>query len=241
MVRLGVNVDHVATIRQARRGKEPDPVWAAAIAELAGADGIVVHLREDRRHIQERDLRILRSTVRTRLNLEMAATEEMKRISLEVKPDKITIVPERREEITTEGGINARSMIPFLKTYIKEFKENGIGVCLFIDPDLQQVDASKEIGADMVEINTGRYSEAWERGEEEGEAEKLEAAVIRAKQIGLEVAAGHGLNYWNIKRLLRIKDIEEYNIGHSIVARAIFVGFHMAVKEMVQIIKEGER
>lgn len=241
MALLGVNVDHVATLRQARRGKEPDPVWAAAIAELAGADGIVVHLREDRRHIQERDLRILRSTVRTRLNLEMAATEEMKRISLEIKPYKITLVPERREEITTEGGINARSMIPFLKSFIKEIREHGIGVCLFIDPDTDQVEASKEVGADMVEINTGRYSEAWEVGEHEREAEKIERAVEKAKLLAIGIAAGHGLNYWNIKRLLRIKEIEEYNIGHSIIARAIFVGLHRAVKEMVEIIRERER
>jgi pyridoxine 5-phosphate synthase len=236
MVRLGVNVDHVATVRQARRIDEPDPVLAAYLAELAGADSIICHLREDRRHIQDRDLKLLRETVKTRLNLEMAPTNEMVRIALEVKPDLCTLVPERREDLTTEGGLNVALNIEGLKKTVKLLHDADIKVSLFIDPDPEQVKASHRCGADIIEIHTGRYAEAKKESEIEKRLEEIENAAKFAAKLKLSVSAGHGLNYRNVPRLLRIEEIEELNIGHSIVARAVIVGFERAVREMKELI-----
>lgn len=238
MARLAVNVDHVATVRQARGIDEPDPVIAAGIAEIAGADGIICHLREDRRHINERDLKLLRQTVKTKLNLEMAAVDEIIKIALEVKPDVVTFVPERREELTTEGGLNVLAQPSYYKDVVTKMKDAGIKVSFFIDPDPEQIKASKECGVDIVEIHTGHYSEA--KTEEEAEERFLEIkkAVEVAASLGLKISAGHGLNYVNIKRFKSLPQIEEYSIGHSIVARAIYVGFERAVREMVEIVRD---
>ncbi len=238
MARLAVNVDHVATVRQARGIDEPDPVIAAGIAEIAGADGIICHLREDRRHINERDLKLLRQTVKTKLNLEMAAVDEIIKIALEVKPDVVTFVPERREELTTEGGLNVLAQPSYYKDVVAKMKDAGIKVSFFIDPDPEQIKASKECGVDIVEIHTGHYSEA--KTEEEAEERFLEIkkAVEVAASLGLKISAGHGLNYVNIKRFKSLPQIEEYSIGHSIVARAIYVGFERAVREMVEIVRD---
>ena len=232
MIELGVNVDHVATVRQARRVDEPDPVWAAALAELGGADQITIHLREDRRHIQDRDLRILRQTVATRLNLEMARTEEIISIALDVKPNQITLVPEKREEITTEGGLAVASEKDAVAGVVGRFKEAGLGVSLFIDPDEEQIRASAETGADAVELHTGTFANAPAGPEQDAELARLQQGATLAKQLGLNVAAGHGLNYQNIKRIVTIPEVHEVNIGHSIVARAVFVGIGDAVREM---------
>jgi len=237
MAKLAVNVDHVATLRQARRGIEPDPVIAAAMAELGGAEGIIVHLREDRRHIQERDLRLLRETVKTKLNLEMAATDTMINIALDVKPNMATLVPERREELTTEGGLEVVLNKESLESTIKFLHEGDITVSLFINPDMDQVKASARIGADFVEIHTGIYSEATTHEEIQRELERIIDAIKLAHKLKLIINAGHGLNYQNIKRLIGIKEIYEFSIGHSIVARAIYVGFEKAVREMVQLIR----
>lgn len=236
--RLGVNIDHVATLRQARKTVPyPDPVFAAYLAEQGGADQITVHLREDRRHIQDRDLKILKETVQTRLNLEMANTQEMVKIALYLKPFSVTFVPERREEITTEGGLDVVSHQSVLQKTTQLLKEAGIRVCMFIDPDLDQVRASHKVGAHAIEIHTGRYCEAKAEKDEEREFQAILNATKTASKLGLKVHAGHGLNYHNIKRLLQIEEIEEYNIGHSIVARAIFVGMEQAVREMVELIR----
>lgn len=235
MAKLAVNVDHVATLRQARRGIEPDPVIVAAMAELGGAEGIIVHLREDRRHIQERDLRLLRETVKTKLNLEMAATDTMINIALDVKPNMVTLVPERREELTTEGGLEVVLNKESLESTIKFLHEGDITVSLFINPDMDQVKASARIGADFVEIHTGIYSEATTHEEIQRELERIIDAIKLAHKLKLIINAGHGLNYQNIKRLIGIKEIYEFSIGHSIVARAIYVGFEKAVREMVQL------
>ncbi len=237
MTRLGVNVDHVATLREARRINEPDPVTAAAIAELAGADSIIVHLREDRRHIKERDLRLLRETIKTRLNLEMAATKEILSIALDVKPDVATLVPERREEVTTEGGLNVMLNQEDLKSYVRILKDSGIRVSLFVDPDLEQIKASHKIGADSIEIHTGRFCDAKGIKEEEEELEKIINAAKFASKLKMGVCAGHGINYVKIKRLREIEEIEEFNIGHSIISRAVFVGLYNAVREMIRLIK----
>ena len=237
MAKLAVNVDHVATLRQARRGIEPDPVIAAAMAELGGAEGIIVHLREDRRHIQERDLRLLRETVKTKLNLEMAATDTMINIALDVKPNMVTLVPERREELTTEGGLEVVLNKESLESTIKFLHEGDITVSLFINPDMDQVKASARIGADFVEIHTGIYSEATTHEEIQRELERIIDAIKLAHKLKLIINAGHGLNYQNIKRLIGIKEIYEFSIGHSIVARAIYAGFEKAVREMVQLIR----
>jgi len=237
MARLNVNVDHIATIREARRTVEPDPVLAALLAELGGAEGIVAHLREDRRHIKERDLRILRQTIRTKLNMEMASTDEMIKIALDVKPDMATVVPERREEITTEGGLDVASNLKSIEKTVRALKEGGILVSLFIDPDIKQVEASWESGADIVEIHTGHYAEAKTPQGIEKEFRKIQNAVQAAIKLGLRVGAGHGLNYINIKRIRAIEEIEEFNIGHSIVARAVFIGMEKAVREMVELLR----
>jgi pyridoxine 5-phosphate synthase len=237
---LGVNVDHVATIRQARLAKEPDPVMAATLAILGGADGITVHLREDRRHIQDRDLRLLREIVTVELNLEMAATEEMLKISLDVKPDLITIVPEKRKELTTEGGLNVKENRLMLKEFIKKINDKGIPVSLFINPSIEDVDISREIGAQMVEIHTGMYADA-PLTKKIDELRKIMNAVQRAKSVGLEVNAGHGLNYHNVKAVASISGLRGLYIGHSIVARAVLVGMKEAVREMKELIYKAQK
>jgi len=237
MAKLAVNVDHVATLREARRAIEPDPVIAAALAELSGAEGVIVHLREDRRHIKERDLYLLRQTVKTSLNLEMAATDEMVNIALDIRPDVVTLVPERREEVTTEGGLNVLGQMDNIVQATKRLQKAGILISIFVDPEPDQIRASKEkVGADMIEIHTGIYCDA--KGEEgERELKRILEAVDIAHGLGLIVKAGHGLNYFNIQPLVGIKEIYEFSIGHSIVARAVLVGFERAVREMVEIIK----
>jgi pyridoxine 5-phosphate synthase len=229
---LSVNIDHIATLRQARKGTEPDPVSAAMLAELAGADGIIAHLREDRRHVQDRDLRLLREIVQTKLNLEMAATDEMQRIALEVKPDFTTLVPEKREELTTEGGLEVASRIDFMKSYISRLQLGGIVVSLFVDPDDRQIAAARKSGADWVEIHTGAYANAKTGKDQERELLKITEAAKLAGSLGLRVGAGHGLNYVNVRKIARIPEVEELNIGHSIISRAALVGMERAVREM---------
>lgn len=237
MARLSINIDHIATLRQTRLGKEPDPVAAAAIAELAGADGITIHLREDRRHIQDRDLRILRETVKTKLNLEMAATEEMVKIALNVKPEMVTLVPEKRAELTTEGGLDLLAHKDRLSRTIKLLRDGGVTVSLFINPEINHVKAAKKIGTDYVEIHTGRYADASNKRMEDEEFGKIVDAVKAAGKLKLGINAGHGLNYLNIKKVARIPEIEEFSIGHGIIARAVFVGLDRAVREMVELVK----
>ncbi len=235
MVKLAINVDHVATLRQARGITEPDPVTAAAIAELAGAVGIVVHLREDRRHMQDRDIEILRQTVQTKLNLEMGATEEIIGIALDLQPDMVTLVPEKREELTTEGGLDVAGQKDKLKEVIARMTAKNIPVSLFIDPDSAQIQASKEVGATFVEIHTGRYADAKSEEEEDKEFELIAAAAEEAYEAGLRVNAGHGLNYVNTARVAALPTIEELSIGHAVMARAIFTGLDQAVREMIDI------
>jgi pyridoxine 5-phosphate synthase len=237
MAKLGLNVDHIATVRQARGGIEPDPVTAAALGELGGAEGITIHLREDRRHIQDRDLEILRRTVKTKLNLEMAATQEMVRIALKTKPEQVTLVPEKRQELTTEGGLDVILNLKSITDAVKRLRDGGICVSLFIDPNQEQVKAANKSGADAIEIHTGAYAEAITWKEQERELEVIDTAIKLARKVGLGINAGHGLNYVNIKALAAIGGIEEYNIGHSIIARAMLVGLDRAVKDMVELIK----
>jgi pyridoxine 5-phosphate synthase len=248
--RLGVNVDHVATVRQARGTAYPEPVTAASLAELAGADQITVHLREDRRHIQDRDVRVLRETVGTRLNLEMAATREMLEFALEIQPDMVTLVPEKREEQTTEGGLDVVGHRDRLGGYLEELAESGAHLSMFIDPDVAQVDASREIGATIVELHTGDYCEAVSaftnahvesEFDRKGELAKLRKAAEHADNIGLTVAAGHGLDYKNVHDVAAIWQFEEFNIGHSIVSRAVLVGFEQAVREMIDALALGRK
>jgi pyridoxine 5-phosphate synthase len=233
MVRLGVNVDHVATIRQARKAKEPDPVAAAIVAELAGVDQITVHLREDRRHIQERDVRVLREVVKSRLNLEMAATEEMLRFALQLRPDAATLVPEKREELTTEGGLDVDGNRERLTSFVMAFKDVGILVSMFIDPSPAQVKASHRVGANSIEIHTGRYAEARDEAVRAAELEKIVDAAKLASRMGLKVHAGHGLDYQNVTKIVEISEVEELNIGHSIVGRACLIGMEKAVRQML--------
>lgn len=235
MVKLGVNIDHTATLRQVRLSKEPDPVACATLVELAGGDGITIHLREDRRHIQERDLRLLRETVKTRLNLEMAATEEIINIALKYKPDMCTLVPERREELTTEGGLNVFDNLDYLKNHIERLQQERIEVSLFIDCDKKQIDSAVTAGANIIELHTGNYANA--KGEnKDKELDRLISSANYAKQCGLLVSAGHGLDYINIIDVLQITHLYEVNIGHSIIARSVYVGLFDAVKEMKEII-----
>ncbi len=234
--RLGVNIDHVATLRQARRTPYPDPVTAAGLAELAGADQITAHLREDRRHIQDRDLRLLKQTVQTKLNLEMAATPEILNIALDVKPDTATIVPERREELTTEGGLDAQHHRDHLKKYVQNLRDGDIQVSLFIDPDLDQVRAAHRLDAMAVELHTGKFCEARGEVDRRAELQRIIDAARAASKLGLRVAAGHGLNYNNLTELVRIDEIEEYNIGHSIIASAVLTGLDAAVREMLGLL-----
>ncbi len=235
--RLGVNVDHVATLRQARRVVYPDPVAAAALAELGGADQITIHLREDRRHIQDRDLRILRDTVSTPLNLEMAATQEMIKIAYESKPDVSTLVPERREELTTEGGLDVIGQRDSLQKMVKTLRDGEIQVSLFIDPDVDQVRAAHKIDANRVELHTGRYCDAKSERERARELARVVDAAKAAAKLGLRVAAGHGLSYTNVQPVAMIDEVEELNIGHSIIARAVLVGMRDAVREMAGLIR----
>ncbi len=237
MAKLGLNVDHIATVRQARGGVEPDPVTAAAMGELAGAEGITIHLREDRRHIQDRDLEILRRTVKTKLNLEMAATQEMVRIALRVKPEQVTLVPEKRQELTTEGGLDVILNQKLVSDAVKRLRDGGIVVSLFMDPHQEQIKAANKTGTDYIEIHTGSYAEAITWKDQEQELEKIDTAIKLARKVGMGVNAGHGLNYVNIKPLAALGGIEEYNIGHSIMARAMYVGMDRAVRDMVELIK----
>ena len=238
MSRLAVNIDHIATVREARGIDEPDPVLAAGIAELAGADCIICHLREDRRHINDRDLTLLRQTVKTRLNMEMAAVEEMIEIARDLKPDMVTLVPEKREELTTEGGLDVRSKPDYYANVVKRLAEKGIKVSFFLDPDPSQIEIAHRVGGDIVEIHTGHYSEARNDEEAESRFERIASAVKALADLKLGISAGHGLNYVNIKRFKFLPQIEEYSIGHSIVARAVLVGLERAVREMVEIVRE---
>lgn len=232
MVELGVNIDHVATVRQARRTVEPDPAWAAMLAELGGADGITIHLREDRRHIQDRDLRVLRETVRVKLNLELACQSEVVGIACAVKPEQATLVPERREEVTTEGGLDVITHRSSVAEAVKRLQGAGILVSLFIDPDPAQVAASAELGVEAIELHTGSYANARPGAEFESELQKLIIAGEHCVRLGLRLHAGHGLNYHNVRPVATIDRMHELNIGHSIVSRAIMVGFERAVREM---------
>jgi len=239
-MRLGVNIDHIATIREARKTYEPDPVKGALIAQDAGADQITFHLREDRRHIQDEDVLRMRCVIkRIPLNMEMAPTEEMKNIALDIKPERVTLVPEKREEITTEGGLDVYSMREFLKGYISDLKEGGISVALFIDPDEKQIDASIEAGADAIELHTGEYANAFSRNRQEKELERLKIAAVDAKEKGLKVFAGHGLTYTNVQPVAAIEEIEELNIGHSIIANSVFWGLEEAVRLMKRLMLQA--
>lgn len=237
MPTLGVNIDHVATIRQARRTVEPDPVGAAVLAELAGADGITVHLREDRRHIQDRDVRVLRQTVRTHLNLEMAATDEMVSIALEVRPDYVTLVPERREEVTTEGGLDVAGQVDRMQQVVDALQGADIPVSLFIDADPAQIGAAAKVKAKFIELHTGRYAEANDDASRAHELAFLEKGCQQALAAGIRVNAGHGLTYWNVFPIARLPGMEELNIGHTIISRAVLVGMERAVREMKQAIQ----
>jgi pyridoxine 5-phosphate synthase len=232
MARLGVNIDHVATLRQARGGREPDPVWAAVLAELGGADGITIHLREDRRHIQDRDLRLLRETVQVRLNLEMAVDPAIVEVAVRSRPDQVTLVPERREELTTEGGLDAAGQADRVREAAVRIADAGIEVALFIDPDPRQVDASIAMKVAAVELHTGRYADAPEGHARRAELEALRQAAAAIVSAGLELHAGHGLNYRNVGPIARLRHMAELNIGHSIVSRAVFTGLTDAVREM---------
>ena len=240
-VRLGVNVDHVATLRQARGTPYPDPVTAASMAEMGGADQITIHLREDRRHIQERDLRIMRETVQTSLNLEMAATKEMSKIAYQFKPDMVTLVPEKREELTTEGGLDVALRRDAIKEIVRFLKDGDIRVSLFIDPDIDQVRASYKANADGVELHTGSYCEAKSAPIRQQELERLVDAAKTCAKLGLPVFAGHGLNLNNVAPVAAIRELTEFNIGHSIIADSIFVGITQAVREMKTAIREARR
>ncbi|NQT65069.1 MAG: pyridoxine 5'-phosphate synthase [FCB group bacterium] len=234
MALLGVNIDHIATLREARQGIEPEPIYAASVAEQNGADQITIHLREDRRHIQDRDLKILRQTIQTKLNLEMAATNEMVKIASDIKPDTVTLVPEKREELTTEGGLNLSEV---LRNVISSLKNAGIEVSVFIEPDLEMIKLAKDLGADAVEIHTGRYANLKKESEIQAELEKINNAAILTEKLGMRVVAGHGLNYHNTQRLVELNIFEEFNIGHSIISRAVFSGLAEAVLTMKLIVE----
>jgi pyridoxine 5-phosphate synthase len=236
MVKLAINVDHVATIREARGINEPDPVLAAGICELAGAEGIVVHLREDRRHIQDRDVLLLRQTVKTKLNLEMGANQEIIKFALDLQPDMVTLVPEKRKELTTEGGLNVTGQKKKIKEVISRMSEAGIPVSLFVDPDSRQISAAADVGATFVEIHTGRYADAEDEAEMDREFDLIAAVAEEAYETGLRVNAGHGLNYLNTARIAALEQIEELSIGHAVITRAVFVGLDQAVREMLALL-----
>jgi pyridoxine 5-phosphate synthase len=243
MTKLGVNIDHIATLREARKTNEPDPVTAAVIAELAGADGITVHLRSDRRHIQDRDVELLRETVKTRLNVEMAATEEMARIALDVKPDTVTLVPEFPGEITTQGGLDCVRNFDQLRAVAQKLEAGGIAVSLFIDPENLQIEAAQKLGVRIIEINTARYSEAtlYLTPKTELQAERalqeVKAASLLGESLGLRVHGGHGLTYRNVGPISAIAQMEELNIGHNIISRAVLVGLERAVRELIELLQ----
>ena len=238
MTTLGVNIDHIANVRQARKTIEPDPVQFAFLAELGGADSITVHLREDRRHIQDRDVFLLKETIKTKLNLEMAATEEMLEISKKLLPDYVTLVPEKREEVTTEGGLDVKNNAKYLKNFVASLKDSNIEVSAFIDPISEQIIYSKEIGFDFIELHTGKYAEL--KGYDQyDELQKIIEATHEANDLGLVVNAGHGLNYNNVRKIASINNMNELNIGHSIVARALAVGLEKSVREMKSLIKSS--
>ncbi len=240
MVRLGVNIDHVATIREARRGIDPDPIAAAVLCELAGADGIVCHLREDRRHIKDRDLSLLRQVVKTHLNMEMAATDELIKKAINILPDMVTLVPERRQEITTEGGLDVTANYDYLEEVVSTLRANNIVVSLFIDPDIYQIKAAAKMSADYVELHTGAYANTDEMNLIIEELEKLKSMAAAAAKLGLGVSAGHGLNYQNVIDVAKIKQVEELNIGHSIISRAVLVGMERAVREMADLVRNAK-
>ena len=232
MLNLGVNIDHVATLREVRHGIEPEPAFAALTAQTAGADSIVAHLREDRRHIKDRDLYILKEIVKVKLNLEMSIAEEVVTIACKVRPGQATLVPERRQELTTEGGLDVVSNLKKIKQAAERLEKSGIEVSLFIDPEKKQIDAAKKLRIKMIELHTGRYADAKNKKEEDKYFKELETAVKYAKDKGIHVFAGHGLNYYNVSRVAKIDGIEELNIGYSIVCRAVLVGLERAVREM---------
>ncbi len=236
-MRLAINIDHVATLREARGGLEPDPVTAAHICELAGAEGIVCHLREDRRHINDRDLRLLRESIKTKLDLEMAATEEIIKIAIETLPELATLVPERRQELTTEGGLDVRRHKHFLGDVVKDLQNHEIEVSLFIDPVPEQIEAARAVGANKIEIHTGEYANAHSERDQKTQLENVHRAALMASELGLGVNAGHGLNYLNILPIKQIRGIDEVSIGHAIISRAIFVGLERAVREMLELIR----
>ncbi|MBI4549223.1 MAG: pyridoxine 5'-phosphate synthase [Ignavibacteriae bacterium] len=238
-MRLSINIDHIATLRNARGGDEPDPLMAAKIVERAGADGIVCHLREDRRHIHDQDVKLLRDTITTKLDLEMAATSEIINIALRVKPDLVTLVPEKRRELTTEGGLDVLYLKKSLQKVIDEFHDRGIPVSLFIDPVQEQIKAAKEINTDMIELHTGEYADARSSSSRRKFLKQLAAMAKFGRDMGLGVNAGHGLNYDNIKPIVAIQEIEEVSIGHAIIAHAVIVGLERAVREMVSLVKKG--
>jgi pyridoxine 5-phosphate synthase len=238
MAGLAVNIDHIATLRQARGTTYPDPVAAAVIAELAGADGIVVHLREDRRHIQDRDVSLLRKTIMTKMILEMAATDEMIGIASELKPDLVTLVPEKRRELTTEGGLDVIANSASLKKAIQKLHDRRIRVSLFVDPDVKQIEKAKNISADVIEIHTGVFCDAKDPHEADKAFSDIIIAAKTANQLNLGVNAGHGICYQTIKKFAGLREIDEFSIGHSIISRAALVGLDLAVREMVQLIKE---
>ena len=234
---LAVNVDHVATLRQQRLGIEPDPVLAAGMAELAGAKGLIVHLREDRRHIQDRDVAMIRETCQTKFNLEMAATDEMQKIALDIDPDTVCLVPEKREELTTEGGLNVADAVSRLKDYLAPLHERGVRSSLFIDADPHQIEAAKEIGSEYIELHTGHYADAKKIDERKAELEKILNGIAMARDLGLKVNLGHGLNYVNVMAFRDVPGVSEYSIGHSIISRSIFTGITEAVGTMVDIVE----
>lgn len=235
-MKLAVNVDHIATIREARQHTIPEPVLAALLAEQAGAEGIVCHIRSDRRHIKERDLHLFKQTVKTKLNIEMAATEEMKRIAMDIKPDVVSLVPERDEEITTEGGLDVRSNEAHLRTHIQELKQAGMRVSIFVDPDVDQIDACKRAGVDLIEINTGKYADLKPGEKREQALGEIVRAARHGNGLGLEIHAGHGLDYFNVRPVAAIREMKEFSIGFAIVARAVIVGIERAVREMIALI-----
>jgi len=236
MPRLGVNIDHVATLRQARNGNLPDPIYAAFLAEQAGAQSIVAHLREDRRHIQDKDIRLLRKRIKTKLNLEMCTAPEIVKIACSIRPCQATLVPEKRQELTTEGGLNVSANFKAISKTIKKLEAADIQVSLFIDPDKNQVNAAKNAGAKIIELHTGRYALARNSRQKEKFFNQLKHAVDYARALGLTVNAGHGLDYANVKRIAQIRGIEELNIGYSIICKALYVGLFTAVKEMRELI-----
>jgi len=236
-MRLAVNIDHIATVREARGGEEPDPVTAAHLCELAGAQGIVCHLREDRRHINDRDLRLLRESVKTKLDLEMAAVDEIVKIALDTLPDLVTFVPEKRQELTTEGGLDVRGNRHKLRDVIREMHHHEIPVSLFIEPTTEQVEAAREVEGDFVEMHTGTYANARTLAEQEALLEEIRKAARLARELGMGVNAGHGLNYTNITPFREIEEIEEVSIGHAIISRAVFVGLDRAVRDMVDLLR----